>query len=138
MNIINTLRISTPNFINGQKGTYRVVIKCPAGFYTVKEIEYFNGVENEKTYESPAEILSWYKKGSLATIEFKAEGSKHFLTVFAMKGKKCLVIDQSIMKDLTVGIINQFWSDTNLYSQMQYSVVNAKTWADKVFVQNAA
>jgi hypothetical protein len=138
MNIVNTLNIHTSNFINGRKGTYRVVIKCPAGFYTIKEIEDFNGVENRRTYESPAEILSWYKKGALATIEFKANDSNHFLTVFAMKGKKCVLIDEDILKGLTVGTINQYWSETNLYSQMQYSIVNAQNWASKAFIMNAA
>ena len=138
MNIINTLNIQTVNFINGRKGTYRVVVKCPAGFYTIKEIEDFNGVENGRTYESPAEILSWYKKGALATIEFKANDGDYFLTVFAMKGKKCVVIDEDNLKGLTVGTINQYWSETNLYSQMQYSIVNAQNWASKAFIMNAA
>ena len=138
MNIINTLNIHTVNFINGHKGTYRVVIKCPAGFYTIKEIEDFNGVKNGAGYESPAEILSWYKKGALATIEFKANDSNHFLTVFAMKGKKCVLIDEDILKGLTVGTINQYWSETSLYSQMQYSIVNAQNWASKAFIMNAA
>ena len=134
--LINTLDLRTVNFINGQKGTYRVVIKCPAGFYTIKEIEDFNGVENG--YESPSEILSWYKKGALTTIEFKANDGNHFLTVFAMKGKKCVLIDEDILKGLTVGTINQYWSNTNLYSQSQYANVKATTWASKAFMMNAA
>jgi hypothetical protein len=138
MNIVNTLNIQTVNFINGRKGTYRVVIKCPAGFYTIKEIEDFNGVENGRTYESPAEILSWYRKGSLATIEFKANDGDYFLTVFAMKGKKCVLIDEDILKGLTVGTINQYWSETNLYSQTQYAIVGAISWACKAFIKKAA
>ena len=130
MNIINTIGLDTVNFIKGQKGSYRVIVKCPAGFYVIREIEEHEGIMTQ----SPAEILSWYKKGSLATVEFKAENGKHWLTVFAMKGKKCMVIDEDILKDLTVGTINQYWVDTNLYSQRQYMAVGAKTWLDKAFV----
>ncbi len=132
--IINTLSISTSNFIQGRKGTYRAIVKCPAGFYTVSTLR--------TDYEGfkPSDILTFFKAGGLATIEFKADESTYdtWLTVFAMKGKKCVTIDQDIMKDLTVGIINQYWVDTNLYSQMQYAIVNAKTWVDKAFIQNAA
>lgn len=74
----------------------------------------------------------------MATIEFKANDASHFLTVFAMKGKKCVLIDEDILKGLTVGTINQYWSETNLYSQMQYSIVNAQNWASKAFMMNAA
>jgi hypothetical protein len=55
-----------------------------------------------------------------------------------MKGKKCVLIDEDILKGLTVGTINQYWSETNLYSQMQYSIVNAQNWASKAFIMNAA
>jgi hypothetical protein len=40
--------------------------------------------------------------------------------------------------DMEVGDINYNWSNTNLYDQRQYGMVNAKTWASKVFVKNAA
>jgi hypothetical protein len=81
-----------------------------------------------------------FKKGGLATIEFQGDDFKSdaWLTVFAMKGKKCMVIDEAILIDLTVGTINSFWIDTNLYSQVQYAFVNAKNWACKAFVMNAA
>jgi hypothetical protein len=37
--------------------------------------------------------------------------------------------------DMEVGDINQNWSNTNLYSQTQYTAVGARTWADKAFVK---
>jgi hypothetical protein len=132
--IINTLQISTSNFIQGRKGTYRAIAKCPSGFYTVSTLK--------TDYEGfkPSDILSFFKKGGLATVEFKADESTYdtWLTVFAMKGKKCVIIDEDIMAGLTVGAINQYWIDTNLYSQLQYSVVNANNWTCKAFVMNAA
>ena len=133
--IINTLGISTSNFINGQKGSYRIVYKCQAGFMSIAETQYNDDMANE---HGPAQLLSSWKKGSLQTIQFKAENGLYWLTVFARKGKKIVVIDEDILKGLTVGTINSYFIDTNLYSQKQYAHVNAKNWASKVFVMNAA
>ena len=133
--IINTLGISTSNFINGQKGSYRIVYKCQAGFMSIAETQYNDDMANE---HGPAQLLSSWKKGSLQTIQFKAENGQYWLTVFARKGKKIVVIDEDILKGLTVGTINSYFIDTNLYSQKQYAHVNAKNWASKVFVMNAA
>ena len=133
--IINTLGISTSNFINGQKGSYRIVYKCQAGFLRIAETQYNDDMANE---HGPAQLLSSWKKGSLQTIQFMAEGGQYWLTVFARKGKKIVVIDEEILKGLTVGIINSYFIDTNLYSQKQYEIVGAKNWASKAFVMNAA
>ena len=133
--VINTLGLGTNNFINGQKGSYRIVYKCQAGFLSIAEAQYNDHLANE---HGPAQLLSSWKKGSLQTIQFKAENGHYWLTVFARKGKKIVVIDEDILKGLTVGTINQYFSDTNLYSQMQYSAVNASNWASKAFVMNEA
>ncbi len=135
MTIINTLGLGTCNFINGQKGSYRIVYKCQAGFMSIAEAQYNDDIANE---HGPAQLLSSWKKGSLQTIQFKAENGQYWLTVFARKGKKIVVIDEDILKGLTVGTINSYFIDTNLYSQKQYAHVNAKNWASKVFVMNAA
>jgi hypothetical protein len=133
--IINTLGLHTSNFINGQKGSYRIVYKCQAGFFSIAEAKYNDDIANE---HGPASLLSSWKKGSLQTIQFMAEGGQYWLTVFARKGKKIVVIDEDILKGLTVGTINSFFTDTNLYSQKQYEAVGAKNWANKAFVMNAA
>jgi len=133
--IVNTLPLGTCKFINGQKGSYRIVYKCQAGFLSIAESQYNDDMANE---HGPASLLSCWKKGHLQTIQFKAEGGNYWLTVFARKGKKIVVIDQDILKGLTVGTINSFFIDTNLYSQKQYEAVNAKNWASKAFVMNAA
>ncbi len=126
--IINTLGISTSNFINGQKGSYRIVYKCQAGFMSIAETQYNDDMANE---HGPAQLLSSWKKGSLQTIQFKAENGQYWLTVFARKGKKIVVIDEDILKGLTVGTINSYFIDTNLYSQKQYAHVNAKKYFKK-------
>lgn len=120
-------------FINGRKGTYRAITKCRAGFLTVYENEANDKMANDY---GPANLLTSFKKGSLKTLEFKAEGSNNWLTVFALKGKNVFVIDEDILKGLTVGCVNQYFGNTNLYSQAQYSLVNALSWADLAFVNN--
>lgn len=133
--IVNTLGLHTSNFINGQKGSYRIVYKCQAGFYSIAETQYNDDMANE---HGPAQLLASWKKGSLQTIQFKAEGGLYWLNVFARKGKKIVVIDEEILKGVTVGIINSYFIDTNMYSQKQYETVGAKNWASKAFVMNAA
>ena len=135
--VINTLGLHTSNFIQGRSGSYRIVYKCKAGFFSISEGSYNNSYANEM---GPAVLLDGWKKGSLQTIQFQADGSNPeiWLTVFARKGKKIVVIDEDILKGLTVGTINQYFIDTNLYSQKQYEAVGAKNWANKAFVMNAA
>jgi len=47
-------------------------------------------------------------------------------------------MDTQLFRDIEVGDINSNWTNTNLYDQAQYAIVNAKTWASKVFVKNVA
>lgn len=102
---------------------------------SISESDHSNKFANE---HGPATLLDGWKKGSLQTIQFMSEGGQFWLTVFARKGKKIVVIDEDILEGLTVGTINSFFIDTNLYSQKQYAHVNAKNWANKAFVMNAA
>lgn len=124
--------IHTTNFITGN-GKYRCITKCRAGFMTVVEARDF---ENERYNKYPEAILSDWKKGALQTVEFQPEGSNNWLTVFARKGNKIVLIDEVILSNLTVGTINQLYYNTNLYNQNQYRTVGAKTWADKAFVMS--
>ena len=133
--VVNTLGLGTCNFSNGQKGSYRIVYKCQAGFMSIAETQYNDDMANEY---GPAQLLASWKKGSLQTIQFKAEGGGYWLNVFARKGKKIVVIDEEILKGVTVGIVNSYFIDTNMYSQKQYEAVGAKNWASKAFVMNAA
>jgi hypothetical protein len=45
-------------------------------------------------------------------------------------------MDLEMFQTMTVGDINQDWSSTNLYSQTNYRMAGANTWADKAFVTN--
>jgi len=126
MKIINTNKINETDFIQGRKGEYRVIVKCQAGFMTISENA---GVSVIDTFRG-------FKKGALQTIQFKAKNTNSWLTVFARKGKKVILMDKELFIDMKVGDINQDWSDTNLYSQTNYAMCKAKTWDDKAFVMN--
>jgi hypothetical protein len=110
--------------IGDNKGIFQAIVKVPAGFYTAYEIG------------SELPSLNRWKKGTLQTIQFKAEGTNHWLTVFARKGTKVILMDLKIAEQLEVGTVNQLFYNTNLYDQGQYQSMRAKTWADKVFVIN--
>lgn len=133
-NLINTTDVRTLNVLGAYPNTagkFRFITKCRAGWMTISEARDF---DNENYMKYPESLLTAYKKGALQTIEFQPEGSGVWLTVFAKKGNKIILMDEVIMAHLTVGTINQYWVNTNLYSQSQYAAVGAKTWADRAFV----
>jgi hypothetical protein len=132
-NIINTIGLNTVNFIKGQKGEFRVVSKVKAGFMSVVE---FNEYTNKLFSENPSQVLGWFKKGAIQSVEFKAEGSNYWLTVFARVGKKIKMVDEDILRGLKVGVVNPLFLNTDLYSQHQYEAVNAKSWDSFAFVMN--
>lgn len=131
--IINTIGLNTVNILKGNKGQFRVISKVKAGFMTVVE---FNSLVNETFSNNPSQVLGWFKKGVIQTVEFKGEDSNHWLTVFARAGKKIKFVDEAMLKGLNVGVINQLWFNTELYSQTQYQNVNAKNWESFAFVMN--
>lgn len=114
-------------------GKFRFVTKCRAGFMTISDSR-----ESDIAHylAHPEALIGGFKKGALQTVQFQPEGSDYWFTVFARNGKKIPIIDQAILSDLTVGTINSFWLNTALYSQLQYELVRAKTWADKAYVMN--
>ena len=127
--IINTERINQTDFIAGRDGVFRAIVKVQAGFMTVVDFEEYR--------MKAIDVFRGFKKGALQTIQFKAEGTDSWLTVFARKGNKVILMDTDLFLTMKVGDINQDWSNTNLYSQANYSAAGAKTWADKAFVKNA-
>jgi len=123
--MINTIKdLSVVDFINGRKGTFLAITKVPAGFLTAYELG------------SELPSLNRWKKGALQTLLFKVDGGKAWVTVFARKGNKVILMDLEIAEQLEVGTVNQLFYNTNLMDQGQYSAMRAKTWADKVFVIN--
>jgi len=123
--MINTIKgLTVVTWIENREGTFQAITKVPAGFMVATEIG------------SEVPSLNRWKKGALQTIQFKAQGVDHWITVFARKGTKVVLIDEKIAEKIEVGTINQLFYNTNLMDQEQYQAVNAKTWADKVFVLN--
>jgi hypothetical protein len=113
-------------------GKFRFVVKTKLG-YTVCDATSF---DNSRLMKYPEAIIGGYKRGTLQTVQFCPEGSTFYLTVFSRVGKKVNLIDESILANLTVGTINSLYYNTNLYDQMQYQKVNAKTWEDKAYIMN--
>jgi len=123
--MINNIKgLQLVDYIGERNGIFQAITKVPAGFLVAYEIG------------SDLPSLNGWKKGALQTIQFKAEGTNHWMTVFAKKGAKVILLDEKIAETVTVGTINSLFYNTNLIDQAQYRVVNAKTWADKVFVMN--
>ena len=132
--LINTIRdIMTVNILDqSAKGEFRHIVKTRLGMTCVDARDF----DNVRMNEHPESIISGYKRGALQTVEFKAEGSDIWLTVFSRTGKKVKLMDEAIMRDLTVGTINGMFDSTNLMDMNQYKAVNSKSWASTAFVMN--
>ena len=123
--MINTIKgLSITSMIGDRKGIFQAITRVPAGYMVAYELG------------SELPSLNRWKKGALQTIQFQPEGSNHWLTVFARKGNKVLILDLKIAEQLEVGTVNSLFYNTNLMDQGQYQAMRAKTWADKVFVIN--
>jgi hypothetical protein len=133
--IINLEGINQVDFIHGQAGQFRAIVKVQAGFLTVVEDLGIQNNWGRKQWTRAIDVFRGFKKGALQTIQFRADTTDTWLTVFARAGNKIKLMDEQLFMDMEVGDINQSWSNTNLYSQTQYSAVGARTWADKAFVK---
>ena len=135
--IFNTTGINQVDFIQSRNGQFRAIVKVQAGFLTVvDDLGIQCKWESGAQWKSAIQVFTNFKKGALQTIQFKAEGSDNWLTVFARKGNKIVLMDTDLFLTMKVGDINQNWSNTNLYSQTNYALAGAKTWADKAFTTN--
>jgi hypothetical protein len=123
----NSERIGVTNFIQGQKGKFRAIVKCRAGFMTVAEGTHFH--KDARVIN----VFRTYDEKGLQTIQFQPEGHDGWFTVFARKGKKVVSMDEELFMTMKVGDINQDWSRTNLYSQTNYRIAGANTWEDYAF-----
>ena len=128
--------LNRTDYINNQEGEYRAIVKVQAGWMTVVDDLGLQANWGKKQWNSAIDVFRNFKKGALQTIQFKAEGSTHWLTVFSRTGNKVKLIDNALLASLEVGDINQNWTNTNLYSQAQYTAVGSKTWDSMAFVKN--
>ena len=132
--LFNLSKIQTTDYLKNATITgARFITKCRAGFLTIVDARDF---EIEQYNKYPESLITGYKKGALQSVQVQLNGYDVWVTIFARVGKKVHFIDQTILAELTVGTINQYYYNTNLYNQLQYTAVNAKTWADKAYVLN--
>ena len=129
--------INRTDYIQNQKGQYRAIVKVKAGFMTVVDDLGIQANWGKQQWNKPIEVFRGFKRGALQSIQFRAEGTSAWLTVFARTGNKVKVADDELLADMNIGDINQDWSRSNLYNIAQYQLVGAKTWADKAFVKNS-
>ena len=123
--MISTIKgLNIVNMIGDRKGIFQAIVRVPAGFMSAYEIG------------SELPSLNRWKKGALQTIQFKAEGATHWMTVFAKKGTKIIIMDEKIAEYLEVGTVNALFYNTNLMDHNQYKAVNARNWGHRVFVMN--
>lgn len=134
--IINSEKINQVDFIQGRKGQYRAVVKVQAGFMTIVDDLGIEANWGKQQWNSPMDVFRNFKKGALQTIQFKAVDTDHWITVFARTGNKVKLMDTDMFLNMEIGDINQNWSTTNLYSQTNYNLAGARTWADKAFTVN--
>lgn len=111
--------------IDGGSGTYRVITKCRAGFMISSDVQ----------ADNPYAAFSRYQTKSVHNISYVTKEDGYTFPVYARQGRKVWA-SKELLAEVTVGDINQDMSNTDLYSMDQYNLVNAKTWADKAFVQN--
>jgi len=123
------------DFIQGRKGLYRAIVKTKGGLTVVDDLGIANGWKKAQ-WQDALDVFSNFKRGALQTIEFKAEGSTHWLTVFARSGNKINTIDSDMLYNMTVGHINQDWANSTLYNHTQYKAVGSTTWASYAFRKN--
>ena len=124
--------MTTDILSHAESGQFRMVVKTKLGM-TVVDARSF---DNPRIMANPESAISGYKKGALQTVQFKADGSDIWLTVFSRTGKKVKLIDEAILANLTVGTINGMYYNTKLMDMAQYKLVGSKTWASMAFVQN--
>ena len=135
--MINLTPITTVDYINDRPGEFRAVVKVKAGFMTVvDDLGVIQKWETGPQWKRAIDVFRSFKKGALQTIQYRAKGTDHWLTVFTRTGKTVLYMDYQMFEDITVADINQDWSNTNLYDQRQYQAVGASNWACKAFMTN--
>ena len=134
--LININNLPTTDILSRYKsGKIRFITKCRAGYMICSEARDFDNVNLLNNRDL---FLRMYKKGALQTIEFQPEGVSGYLTIFARSGKKIKLIDETILVNLTVGTINSYWVNTDLYDQSQYQAVGATNWTSYAYRLNEA
>ena len=122
-----TISVMVSNHIKDLNKEYefRIAGKCQAGFINIHD-----------TKGTPAQIIRGYKKNSLVNIQVKVvyeNGVELWHNVFTTKGNKWHGIDLGFLQGMTVGTMRESFPD--MCDMNLWSLVDAKTWADKAFAK---
>ena len=99
---------------------FRIAGKCKAGFINIHDTK------------GTVEVIRGYGKNSLVNIQAKNEYGQ-WMNVYTTKGGKWYSIDLGFLKVITVGTMRESFPD--MCDMNLWSLVNAKTWADKAFAK---
>lgn len=99
---------------------FRIAGKCRAGFINIHDTK------------GTVEVIRGYGKNSLVNIQAKNEYGQ-WMNVYTTKGGKWYSIDLGFLKVITVGTMRESFPD--MCDMNLWSLVDAKTWADKAFAK---
>lgn len=99
---------------------FRIAGKCKAGFINIHDTK------------GTVEVIRGYGKNSLVNIQAKNEYGQ-WMNVYTTKGGKWYSIDLGFLKVITVGTMRESFPD--MCDMNLWSLVDAKTWADKAFAK---
>jgi hypothetical protein len=99
---------------------FRIAGKCRAGFINIHDTK------------GTVDVIRGYGKNSLVNIQAKNEYGQ-WMNVYTTKGGKWYSIDLGFLKVITVGTMRESFPD--MCDMNLWSLVDAKTWADKAFAK---
>ena len=99
---------------------FRIAGKCKAGFINIHD------------RQDTVDLIRGYGKNTLVNIQAKNEYGQ-WMNVFTTKGGKWYSIDLGFLKVITVGTMRESFPD--MCDMNLWSLVDAKTWADKAFAK---
>jgi hypothetical protein len=121
------ITVMVSNHIKDVNKTYkfRSASKCRAGFVNIEDFEV-----------TPHDAICNWKKNALINLQVlvEFENGQIWQNVYTTKSGKWYSIDRGFLEVLTVGSMRQSYPD--MCDMNLWTLVKAKTWADKAFVQN--
>lgn len=117
-----SLDVSVSNHLKdiNKEYEFRIAGKCKAGFINIHDTK------------GTVDVIRGYGKNSLVNIQAKNEFGQ-WMNVYTTKGGKWYSIDLGFLKVITVGTMRQSFPD--MCDMNLWTLVGAKTWADKAFAK---
>ena len=118
-----SLDVSVSNHLKdiNKEYEFRIAGKCKAGFINIHDTK------------GTVDVIRGYGKNSLVNIQVKNEYGQ-WMNVYTTKGGKWYSIDLGFLKVITVGTMRESFPD--MCDMNLWTLVGAKTWADKAFAKN--